>query len=123
MLPLVVLATVVALQIEGSDGKEDEIAELLPRPLPTELTDAERVEFTRRIKNLALFDHVDVEQRGSVLFVKVRRKFVLKPIFDFSTGKTLADVSGTIGAVHNDIDGHASRLGVDSTTTLPRSKL
>jgi hypothetical protein len=34
------LAAVVALQIEGSDGKEDEIAELQPRPLPTELTDA-----------------------------------------------------------------------------------
>ena len=112
MTPLF-LAAVVALQIEGSDGKEDEIAELLPRPLPTELTDAERIEFTRRIKNLALFDKVDVEQRGSVLYVSVRRKFVLKPILDFSTGKTLADFSGTIGAVHNDIDGHASRLGVE----------
>lgn len=112
MTPLL-LAAIVALQIEGTDGKDDEIAELLPRPLPTELTDAELAEFTRRIKNLALFDKVDVEQRGSVLSVRVRRKFVLKPIFDFSTGKTLADVSGTIGAVHNDIDGHASRLGLE----------
>lgn len=104
---------VAALQIEGSDGKDDEIAELLPRALPTELTDAEVTELTRRIKNLALFDKVEVERRGPLLAISVRRKFALKPIFDFSTGKTLADVSGTIGAVHNDIDGHASRLGLE----------
>jgi hypothetical protein len=115
LIPLVLaaVAAVTALSIEGSDGKDDEIRELLPRPLPTELTDAEITELTRRIKNLALFDQVDVERRGSVLSVKVRRKFVLKPIFDFSTGKTLADVGGTLGVVHNDIDGHASRLGIE----------
>jgi hypothetical protein len=107
------LAAIVALQIEGSDGKDEEIAELLPRPLPTELTAAEIAELTRRIKNLALFDKVDVEQRGSVLSVRVRRKFVITPVLDFSTGKTLEDVSATIGAVHNDIDGHASRLGIE----------
>lgn len=106
-------APVAALQIEGSDGKEDEIAELLPRPLPTVLSDAEVAELTRRIKNLALFDKVDVERRGAVLWISVRRKFAVKPIFDFSTGKTLADASGMVGAVHNDIDGHASRLGLE----------
>lgn len=120
MIPLPIVADVAsvhppvaALSIEGSDGKDDEIAELLPRALPSALSDAEVTEFTRRVKNLALFDKVEVERRGSILWVSVRRKFALKPIFDFSTGKTLADASGTIGAVHNDIDGHASRLGLE----------
>jgi hypothetical protein len=118
LIPLLFAAEAAAmpittLEIEGSDGKEDEIAELLPRPLPTALTGAEIVELTRRIKNLALFDKVAVEQRGAVLAIRVRRKFVLTPIVDFSTGKTLADASATIGAIHNDIDGHASRLGLE----------
>src|SRR4029079_9355858 len=42
-----VLAAVAALQIEASDGKDAQIAELLPRPLPTELTEAEVTELSR----------------------------------------------------------------------------
>ena len=112
MLPFV-LAAITALQIEGVDGKEDAIAELLPRPLPTELTEEEISDLSRRITNLELFDSVDVERRGTVLSIRVRKKFVWTPIFELSTGQTLADTTGTIGAVHYDIDGHASRLSME----------
>lgn len=108
-----VLAAITALRIEGVDGKEDAIAELLPRPLPTELTEEEIRELARRITNLELFDSVDVERQGTVLEVRVRKKFVWTPIFELSTGQTFADTTGTIGAVHNDIDGHASRLAFE----------
>jgi hypothetical protein len=112
LLPFV-LAAITALQIEGVDGKEEAIAELLPRPLPTELTEAELTELTRRINNLELFDSVDVERHDTILSIRVRRKFVWTPIFELSTGQTFADTTGTIGAVHNDVDGHASRLAFE----------
>ncbi len=87
------------------------LTELLPRPLPTKLTAAEIVEFTRRVKNLALFDSVKVETQGRVLHVTVSRKASISPIVDFSSGKTLKDSKVTLGAVENDIDGRGTRLG------------
>lgn len=100
------------LRSEGLERTEPEtIAELLPRPLPTSLTGVELVELRRRIKNLALFDQVDVEPSGGTLIVRVRRKFTISPIVDLSTGKTLADSKVTLGAVQHDVDGHGTRLG------------
>jgi len=87
------------------------LVELAPRPLPDRLTGREIVELTRRIRNLELFDLVTVTVEGRELHVRVRRKVTIQPIFDFSTGKTFADTSLTLGAVENDIDGHGSRLG------------
>lgn len=106
---------------EGLDRTAPEtITELLPRALPANLTGAEIIELRRRVKNLALFDRVDVElqpiPRTSTpprfnLIVKVRRKLTIAPIFDLSTGKTFKDSKLTLGLVEHDIDGHASRLG------------
>lgn len=101
-----------ALTSEGLESTEPEtITELLPRSLPTSLTGVELIELRRRIKNLALFDQVEVEPTGKTLFVRVRRKFTISPIVDLSTGKTLADSKVTLGAVENDVDGHGTRLG------------
>lgn len=101
-----------ALVSEGLERTSPEtITELLPRPLPDTLSGAELVELRRRIKNLALFDVVEVSPEGRTLFVRVRRKFTVSPILDLSTGKTLADSKITLGAVENDIDGHGTRLG------------
>lgn len=90
---------------------ESTITELLPRPLPTTLTGAELGEFRRRIKNLALFDLVEVQHIGNILTVSVRRKTTIAPVLDFSSGKTLSDSKITLGAIEHDIDGHATRLG------------
>lgn len=101
-----------AVVSEGLERTAPEtITELLPRPLPAALTGAEILELRRRIKNLALFDMVDVSAEGRTLVVRVRRKFTISPIVDLSTGKTLADSKVTLGAVENDIDGHGTRLG------------
>jgi hypothetical protein len=100
------------LQTEGlGSTSPDAIRELLPRKLPGRLEGWEITELARRIKNLALFDLVDVEPVGRVLRVRVRRKLTVSPIFDLSSGKTLADTKVTLGAVYNDLDGHATRLG------------
>ena len=108
-----------AIDVLRSEGLErtapETISELLPRALPTVLTGDELVEFRRRIKNLALFDQVDVEAEGRTLVVRVRRKFTISPIVDLSTGKTLADAAITLGAVENDVDGHATRLGGEAS--------
>ncbi len=108
-------AATYAIETLKSEGLErtapETIAELLPRPLPTSLTGVELVELRRRIKNLALFDQVEVEPSGGTLIVRVRRKFTISPIVDLSTGKTLADSKVTLGAVQHDVDGHGTRLG------------
>lgn len=58
------------LQSEGLERTEPEtITELLPRPLPATFTGVELVELRRRIKNLALFDHVELEPSGRMLRV------------------------------------------------------
>ena len=104
--------SIVTLRSEGLEWTAPEtISELLPRPLPASFSGAELVELRRRIKNLALFDQVDVDPVGTTLVVRVRRKFTISPIVDLSTGKTLADSKVTLGAVQHDIDGHGTRLG------------
>lgn len=101
-----------ALEADGlGSTKLSTLTELLPRPLPTQLTPAELVEFTRRIKNLALFDSVKVNVEGRLLRVTVSRKASISPIVDFSSGKTLKDSKVTLGAIENDIDGRGTRLG------------
>jgi len=100
------------LELEGNASTSPStFHELLPRPLPTTMTGVEIVEFRRRVKNLALFDAVDVEPGGAVLRVRVRHKATISPIVDFSTGKTLSDTKVTLGAIEHDLDGHATRLG------------
>jgi hypothetical protein len=104
------------LSIEGLEPTEPvTVDELLPRPLPTTMTGTEILELARRIKNLALFDRVEVEPVGRTLHIRLDHKASISPIFDLSTGKTLRDSKTTVGAVHNDIDGHATRLGVKAS--------
>lgn len=91
--------------------KRETVLELLPRPLPAALTGREILEFSRRVKNLALFDLVEVDVVDRVLHIRVRRKTTISPIIDFSSGKTLRDSKGTLGAIEHDIDGRATRLG------------
>jgi hypothetical protein len=100
------------LVVEGRAGTALEtFHELLPRPLPTRMTGAEIIEFRRRVKNLALFDAVDVAPLGTELRVRLQHKTTIAPIVDFSTGKTLTDTKVTLGAVEHDVDGHGTRLG------------
>lgn len=103
---------VESLTSEGLERTAPEtIRELLPRQLPATFSGTELVEFRRRIKNLALFDLVEVEPTGHSLHVRVRRKTTIAPVVDLSTGKTLADSKITLGAIEHDIDGHGTRLG------------
>jgi len=105
-----------ALEAQGlGSTKVATLVELLPRELPAQLTAAEIAEFTRRVKNLALFDAVKVEVVGRVLRVTVRRKASISPIVDFSSGKTLADSKVTLGAIENDVDGRGTRLGAKAS--------
>src|SRR5262245_56839795 len=100
------------LSIEGLESTQPEtIHELLPRRLPARLTGAELIELRRRVKNLGVFDLVDVEANGHVVKVRVRRKTTIAPIVELSTGETLSDSKLTLGAIEHDIDGHATRLG------------
>jgi hypothetical protein len=100
------------VDIEGNAGTAPEtFYELLPRPLPTRMTGDEAIEFRRRVKNLALFDAVDLEPIPNGLRLRVRHKATISPIVDLSTGKTLRDSKVTLGAVEHDIDGHATRVG------------
>lgn len=91
--------------------KRETIIDLLPRPLSTELTEEELIEFSRRIKNLGLFDAVAVNREGSRIKIDLSRKRTLTPIIDLSTGKTLKDTSATLGASEYDFMGMGSRLG------------
>ena len=94
----------------GSTQRET-LIDLLPKSLPAEISDEELLEFSRRVKNLGIFDKVKVERNGSNLIVDVSRKRTLSPVIDLSTGKTWADVSATLGASEYDFLGKGTRLG------------
>ena len=100
-----------AIETEGLESTRPQtILDLLPRPAPARYTAAELREFRRRVKNLALFDRVEVEPVGRVLRVSVRHKATLAPVFSLSTGKTLKDSSITLGVIEHSIDNAATRL-------------
>jgi hypothetical protein len=91
--------------------KLEVVMDLLPRPLPTELTEGEIQEFKRRVKNLGLFDSVVVTREESHLRVKLSHKTTLSPNVHFSSGKTLRDSSATLGLTEYDFLGTAAALG------------
>ena len=100
-----------SIQVEGLvDTKLTAITDLLPRPIPSVYTKVEIDEFSRRIKNLRLFDVVEVNVEGAEVVVNVRPKMTLAPIVDLSTGKTLLDSSLTVGVIEHNVDKNASRL-------------
>lgn len=90
--------------------KPETILELLPRPIPARYTEEEVREFERRVRNLSIFDAVQVSVVDQVLQVVVREKFTLAPIVTFSTGKTNQDVDITAGAGEYNLFGEATKL-------------
>lgn len=95
--------------------KKDAVLDLLPRPLPTQMTDKEVREYSRRIKNLGLFDSIQVSMEGTHLRVQLRHKSTLSPIVSFSSGKTFEDSSATLGVVEHDFLGSASKVGAKAS--------
>ena len=108
-------STVEALEIEGNTRtRAATIKELLPRALPTVMTDDELGEVERRVRNLEIFDDVTVERRGSVLHVRVREKWTLIPSVELSTGDTAADLRVVLGATEYNLLGTGDQLTVRS---------
>ncbi|MDH4188492.1 MAG: hypothetical protein OEV08_16010, partial [Nitrospira sp.] len=69
------------VHIEGLIHTEQEtLLRLLPQSLPAEFTRAEVEEFERRVRNLSLFDQVQVTREGQILTVDAQEKVTLAPI-------------------------------------------
>lgn len=63
------------VHIEGLiHTKQETIVRLLPRSLPAEFNRAEVEEFERRVRNLSLFDRVQVTRAGQIVTVAVEEK-------------------------------------------------
>jgi len=105
-------ARITSMRIEGLiHTKPETIERLLPRPLPAEFTRAEVEEFERRVRNLSLFDHVQVLRDGEVLTVTVQEKITLAPIVNFTSGSSLKDLNATLGLVEYNLWGTGTQLG------------
>lgn len=103
---------IVALQIEGLiHTKQETIIRLLPRSLPAEFTRAEIDEFERRVRNLSLFDHVQVTRDGQVITLEAHEKVTLAPILNFTSGSSLKDLNATVGVVEYNLFGTGTQLG------------
>lgn len=101
-----------AIEFEGLEAtKQATLEDLLPRVLPAEISEDELREFSRRVKNLGLFDQVTTSEEGSKIKVVLKHKSTLSPIVSFSSGKTLEDSSATLGLVDYDGFGRATRVG------------
>lgn len=98
--------------IEGTiHTRETTLIRLLPRPVPDRFTRAEIDEFERRVRNLSLFDQVDVTREGALLRVAVREKITLAPILNFTSGSTAQDLNATVGLVEYNMWGTGTHLG------------
>lgn len=101
-----------SIEIQGNGStKKEALIEILPRQLPTTMTNAEIAEYSRRIKNLGIFDLVKVSKIDNKLLLEVRRKTTLSPIIGLSTGKTLQDTSAVLGLNEHDFLGDGTKLG------------
>lgn len=90
---------------------EDTIRRLLPRPIPSEFTRTEVEEFERRIRNLSLFDRVQVATHDGNLAVDVQEKFSLSPILSFTSGTSVKDLNATAGLVEYNLGGTGTQIG------------
>lgn len=117
-LVLLVATEASAARVESVEAtgigstKRAALLELLPREPPNEYTDAELAEFERRVRNLGLFDSVSVSLSAGVMRIDVSRKNNVEPEIAFSTGATPRDLELGMGALHHDIDGRATTLGI-----------
>ena len=110
------LYEVNSIEIQGNGStKTEALVEILPRELPTKMTNAEIDEYARRVKNLGIFDLVNVKKVDNKLMVEVRRKTTLSPIIALSTGKTLRDTSGVFGLNEYDFLGNGTNLGAKAS--------
>ena len=101
-----------AVHIEGLiQTKPETIVRLLPRSLPAEFTRAEVEEFERRVRNLSLFDRVQVTRAGQNVTVDVQEKITLAPILNFTSGTSVKDLNATVGLVEYNLFGTGTQLG------------
>jgi hypothetical protein len=101
-----------SLRVEGNaKTRPSTFRSLLPRDLPAALSAAEVLEFERRVRNLEIFDAVDVHVDGAELVVVVREKWTLIPSLELSTGKTLSDTSIELGVTEFNFLGTGDALG------------
>ena len=100
------------IQIEGLvHTTQDTLFRLLPRSLPAEFTGAEIEEFERRVRNLSLFDRVQVTRAGQIMTVEVQEKITLAPILNFTSGTSVKDLNATMGLVEYNLFGTGTQLG------------
>lgn len=106
-------ANITTLRVEGARRTRlGTLEALLPQPLPAELLGAQLREFERRVRNLGIFDAVDLKVDASTLVLKVREKFTLSPTLEFSSGATALDSYALVGATEYNLLGTASALSV-----------
>ena len=104
--------SIETVQIEGLiHTKQETIIRLLPRSLPAEFTRAEVEEFERRVRNLSLFDRVQVTRAARNLTVAVQEKITLAPILEFTSGTSVKDLDATVGLVEYNLFGTGTQLG------------
>lgn len=100
------------VQIEGLiHTKQETILRLLPWSLPAEFTRAEVEEFERRVRNLSLFDRVEVTRVDQNVTVDVQEKITLAPILNFTSGTSVKDLNATVGLVEYNLFGTGTQLG------------
>ncbi len=100
------------LEISGlRHTKEDTIQRLLPRPIPSQFTRAEIEEFERRIRNLSLFDRVNVAAHDGNMAVDVQEKFTISPVLSFTSGTSVKDLNATAGLVEYNLGGTGTQIG------------
>ena len=101
-----------AVHIDGIiHTKPDTILRLLPRSSPAEYTQAEVEEFERRVRNLSLFDRVQVIRNGPMVTVAVQEKVTLAPVLNFTSGSSVKDLNATVGLVEYNLFGTGTHLG------------
>jgi outer membrane protein assembly factor BamA len=107
---------ITSIEIQGNEStKKETLIEILPRELPAQMTHAEISEYSRRIKNLGIFEYVSVVKQRNTLLVNLRRKTTLSPIIDLTTGKSLEDTSAKFGLNEYDFLGTATKLGAQAS--------
>lgn len=104
--------SIETVTIEGLlHTKPETILRLLPRSVPAEFTRAEVEEFERRVRNLSLFDSVQVTRDGQTVTIEVQEKVTLAPILNFTSGSSVKDLNATGGLVEYNLFGTGTQLG------------
>ena len=104
--------SIETVQIEGLiHTKQETILRLLPRSLPAEFSRDEVEEFERRVRNLSLFDRMQVTRAGPIVTVDVQEKITLAPILNFTSGTSVKDLNATVGLVEYNLFGTGTQLG------------